>query len=119
MFSTKTGLMIEECNNLANQMSGMREQIYELERVTSTLSALSCLDEPIARLKAQIEQMNQEYDILQQMVQGLNKISLYYIDCENRICSYGEQSTIHYKREEIGVTDYSAIAGLLNGLHLE
>ena len=114
MFSTKTSLMIEECNNLERQVAGVMGQIYELEHVVSMLNTLSNLDEPIAQLNNQIRQLTEEQDVMRQMMQGLNKISLYYMNCENRICNNGEQSTIRYERQQVGITDYSAVAGMLD-----
>lgn len=114
MFSAKTNLMIEECNNLEGQVTGVREYIYELEHVVSILNTLSDLEDPIARIRNQIKLLTEEHDIMHQMMQGLNKISLDYINCENRICDNGDQSIIRYERQQIGITDYTIIGDILD-----
>lgn len=118
MFAINTGQAIEECGNLESQVSDLFEQIMELEQVVRNLNTLSGMEEPIAKLRNQLGCMIEEHCILRQMMQGLNKISLYYMKCENRICDNGEQSTIRYTRREIGVNDFSSIANLLEKISL-
>ena len=118
MFSINTSQAIEECGNLEKQVSSMFEQILELEQVVRNLNTLSCMEKPVAQLKNQIECMEKEYRVLRQMMQGLNKISLYYMKCENRICDNGEQSTIHYARQKVGISDFSSIADLLEKISM-
>lgn len=114
MFSTKTDLMIDECNNLENQVVGIKNQIYELENVVHILGMLSNLDGPVTQLNTNINHLKEEYTVLRQMMQGLHKSVLYYMNCENAICDNGEQSVIRYERQRIGLTDYSTISSLLD-----
>ena len=119
MFSINTSHTIEECINLEGQVSEMSEQMMELEQIIRVLGSLSCMEEPIAQLKSQLQNMDEEHYIMRQMMQGLNKISLYYIKCENRICDNGEQSTRYYPRQDIGVNDLSGWKDLLMKYNLE
>ncbi len=116
MFSINTGQAARECGNLEGQTQTMLGQIQELERTVQNLRSLSQMEEPVSRLEKQLDAMRVEYHILWQMLHGLNKISLYYINCENRICDNGEQSTICFARQEIGVNDLSDIADLLKNI---
>ncbi len=116
MFSINTGQTAWECGNLEAQARTMLEQMQETERAVQNLSLLSGMEEPIARLEKQLGDMREEYHVLRQMLHGLNKISLYYIKCENRICDDGEQSTIRFARQEVGVNDLSDIADLLENI---
>ena len=113
MFSINTNQAIEECASLERQVSEIFEEMLELEDIVRTLGSLSCMEEPIAELKSQIQCMDEEHNVLRQMMQGLNKISLYYIKCENRICDNGEQSTMYYPRQDIGINNISDWTKLL------
>lgn len=116
MFSINTGQAAGECGNLEAQTRTMLEQMQEVERAVQNLRSLSRMEEPAARLEGQLDDMREEYHVLRQMLYGLNKISLYYIKCENRICDNGEQSTIRFARQEVGVNDLSDIADLLENI---
>lgn len=119
MFSVKTNPMIEECTNLERQVYDIRQQIAELEQVKRMLGTLSGMDGIISRMGRKWADMDDEYMIMRQMMQGLNKISLYYMNCENRICDNCEQGIVHYNRQDIGVTDLSPISNMLKGITLE
>jgi len=119
MFSVKTNPMIEECTNLERQVFDIRYQMAELEQVRSKLGSLSGMDGIISRIRHDLADMDEEYMIMRQMMQGLNKISLYYTSCENRICGNCEQGIVHYNRQDVGVTDLSPITNMLKGITLE
>ncbi len=116
MFSIITNQTIQECSNLEKQASELCDQIIELEQTIKELESLSCMEEPIIRLEYQKSELDFQYTVLKQMMLGLNKIILDYMNCENRICDNGEQNVILYARQEIGVNDFSNISNILNGI---
>lgn len=119
MFSVKTNPMIEECTNLERQVFDIRYQMSELEQVRRMLGSLSGMDGIISRLGQKAADMDNEHMIMRQMMQGLSKISIYYMNCENRICDNCEQGVVHYYRQEVGVTDLSSVTNMLQGITLE
>lgn len=117
MFSILTNQTIQVCNQLEKQTYELLELMQELEQITEEVQSLSCMEEPIARLKHQHSEMDSEHTVLKQMLMGLNKIILDYMNCENRICDNGEQNVILYARQEIGNNDFTEISGILNELY--
>lgn len=116
MFSIVKNQAIEECSRIERQVSVFSEQAIELEQAIRGLRRLSGMDEPIARLLNQCAKMDFQYTVLKQMMQALNKSTINYMSCENRICDYSEQNVIVYARQEIGVNDFSSITNILSGI---
>lgn len=116
MFSIITNQTIQECSQLERQTSELMENMLEFQQITNEVRQLSCMEDPVMRLEHIYAEMNSEYSVLRQMMLGLNKIVLSYMSCENRICDNGEQNVMLYRRQEIGVNDFSEIANLLKEL---
>lgn len=116
MFSIITNQTIQECNLMEKQTAELMELMLELEQVTGEVRGISCMEQPVARLEHQYSEMDFEHTVLKQMMLGLNKIILNYMNCENRICDNGEQNVILYTRQEIGTNDLTGIADILQGL---
>lgn len=116
MFSILINQAIQDCNNLEKQISELYDQMMELEQAIRELRTLSCMEEPISKLEHQYLEMDFQYAILRQMMLGLNKIILDYMNCENRICDNGEQNVTLYTRQEIGINDLSNISNILSGI---
>lgn len=118
MFSILTDYTIQECNDLEKQVFELFEQILELEQAIKELRSLSCMEEPVSRLTHQYTEMEFQYTVLYQMMLGLNKVILNYLNCENRICDNSEQSVILYARQEIGLNNFSNILNILRQLNV-
>jgi predicted double-glycine peptidase len=117
MFGIKLNQVIKECESLETQVRDIKNQMLELENVKRNIKGLSGMDTVIKKLNTQSENIEQEYSQLNQMLQALNKIVLYYSKCENRILDNGEQSIIVYHRKEVGTNDFTGIISILNGIH--
>lgn len=113
MFSIVTNQAIEDCVQLEQSVSQFMTLNIETESIIRELSSLSGMGDVITRLKGKHGRMQEENRVLRQMMQGLDKTVLYYINCENRICENAEQSMIRYVRREIGMNDLSQISDLL------
>lgn len=113
MFSVKLDRMCDSCVQLERQMSEMNQLNMDLEYAIRGLSSLSGMDDLMARLRTQKSFMEMEQISLRQMMQGLDKITIDYASCENRICDNSEQSVIRYVRREIGTNDFGKISGIL------
>lgn len=116
MFSIIVDQAIQDCSQLEKQVSELFGQMMELEHAVKELRSLSCMEEPVARLKRQYSEMEFQYKVLRQMMLALNKTILNYMSCENRICDNGEQNVVLYARQEIGVNDFSNISNILSGI---
>lgn len=116
MFSILINQAIQECNNLEKQISELYDQMVELEQAIRELRNLSCMEEPISKLEHQYSEMDFQHTVLRQMMLGLNKIILDYMNCENRICDNSEQNVTLYTRQEIGINDFSNISNILSGI---
>lgn len=116
MFSIITNQTIQECSQLERQTSELMENILELQQVTNEVRRLSCMEDPVIRLENIYSEIDFEYSVLRQMMSGLNKVILSYMNCENKICDNGEQNVIQYRRQEIGINDFSGIANILQEL---
>lgn len=116
MFSIIVDLAVQECSQLEKQVFGLSGQVAELEQAIRELRSLSYMAEPIARLERQRSEMEFQHTVLRQMMLALNRTTLDYMSCENRICDNAEQNVISYIRQEIGVNDFSDISNILNGI---
>lgn len=116
MFSIIVDQVIQDCNQLEKQVSELFMQMMELEQAKKELQSLSYMAELVARLEHQYSQMDYQYNVLRQMMFALNKTILNYLSCENRICDNSEQNVILYRRQEVGVNDFSDIYNILNGI---
>ena len=116
MFSIIVDQVIQDCSQLEKQVSELFMQMMELEQAKKELQRLSYMAELVARLEHQYSQMDYQYNVLRQMMLALNKTILNYLSCENRICDNGEQNVILYRRQEIGVNDFSDIFNILSGI---
>lgn len=119
MFSVNIERMADGCVQLERLASETDQLHMELEAAIRALRSLSNLDEQINRLKTQKSQLEAEQTGLKHMMLGLDKITLDYISCENRICDYGEQSVIRYGRREIGISDLGEISNILGTIPFE
>jgi hypothetical protein len=117
MFSIRLEQAAVCCSELESQSRHLRDQIYEVQQVKGNLSGLSGMDNVKRRLDNQISAIENEYYILSQMLQALNKILLNYSKCENRICDNAEQSIIVYQRRDIGDNDFTGLRNIINGIY--
>jgi hypothetical protein len=117
MFSIRLEQAAVCCNELESQSRQLRDQLYGVQQVKSNLSGLSGMDNVRRSLDNQISAIENEYYILSQMLQTLNKILLNYSKCENRICDNAEQSIIVYQRREIGNNDFTGLRNIINGIY--
>lgn len=113
MFSIVTNQAIEDCVQLEKSVSQFVTLNIETESIIRELGTLSGMGDIILRLRGAHGRMQEENRVLRQMMQGLDKTVLYYMNCENRICENAEQSMIRYVRREIGMNDLSQISDLL------
>ena len=113
MFHIITNQAIEDCVQLEQCVSQFVTQNIETETVARELGSLSGMGEVLIRLRGELGRMQEEVRVLRQMMQGLDKTVLYYMNCENRICENTEQGVIRYMRKEIGMNDFSQISNLL------
>lgn len=116
MFSIVTSQAIEDCVQLEQCVSQFASENIETESIIRELGSLSGMGEVLTRLKSQHGRMQEENRALKQMMQGLDKAVLYYMNCENRICENAEQGVIRYLRREIGINDFSRISDLLSAV---
>lgn len=113
MFSIVTSQAIEDCVQLEQCVAQFVTENTETEAIIRELGTLSGMGEVLTRLKGEFGRMQEETRVLRQMMQGLDKAVLYYMNCENCICENAEQSVIRYVRKEIGMNDFSQISNLL------
>ena len=113
MFSIVTNQVMEDCLQLEQCVSQLKTENMEMESIIREIGSLSGMDEVMTRLKSQHSGIREEIRILRQMMLGLDKTVLYYMNCERRICENVEQSMIQYVRREVGMNDFSQIADLL------
>lgn len=118
MFEVEIDRMGEICRAIEDQYREYCQLNDELEatiRELETMSAAS-LDEFIRQLKEQREQFERQQLRLRNMAQGLDKIAISYIRCENEICDSGEQAVRCFQQEEAGITNLSGIRSMLKGI---
>lgn len=113
MFSIRIDQMIAEYDSVERQTAELSRQLPELEQAIRELRNLSGMEGVISGLRKQHSEMEAESVVMNQMVQALGRISLDYMNCENRICDNGEQNVIYYTRQRIGVNEFTGIANIL------
>ena len=116
MFSTRLDRMEDSCVQLERQMLELEQLHIELESVIRSLSSLSGMDDLIVRLSTQKSCMGTESQGISQMMRGLDKITVDYMSCENRICDNGEQSIVRFVRKEVGVSDLGKVSNMLGNI---
>lgn len=117
MFSVKMEWVIESCMQLAREEYEYNQLNYELEISIQTLKGLSSLDAQIQKLLGTLSVMQGQQTILKQMTQVLDKTAISYVQCENRICDYGEQNVVRYKRREVESTSFNEIVNMLSSVN--
>lgn len=119
MFTIITNQAIEDCVQMERCVSQFTALNIETEAIISDLGSLSGMGEVLMRLHGEYGRMQEETRVLGQMMQGLDKTVLYYMNCENQICGNAEQSVIRYVRRGIGMNDFSQISSLLGEVFLK
>lgn len=113
MFSIVTNQAIEDCVQLGQCNAQFTTLNIETESIIRELGSLSGMGEVLMRLRSEFDRMQGEQQVLRQMMQGLDRTIMNYVNYENRICDNVEQSMIRYTRREIGLNDFSQISNLL------
>ena len=85
----------------------------EVEDVRRKLEYLSGFEGVVENLTDKIYVMSDEVSVYSQMAQALDKVNLFYITNDNRICDVAEQSVIRFLKNDIVNIDLTAIGSIL------
>jgi len=116
MFSTRISPLIDECAALNEQVYELNNQIIEVEQVIRQLDNLKGLDGFAQTLRARKGKFEENIKVLNQMARVLDKSVLYYLNCENKICENGEQSTVRYHKKEQANNDLNEVADVMKNI---
>lgn len=116
MIQVKIDGIGDACVQMEQQYSEYCQLNGEIEKAIQILNTMSSkdLDDLVKQLKKQKEDMEHNQAQLGRMAQGLDKIAISYIQCENEVCDFGEQLIYRFPREEVGYTDLSDVTGMLS-----
>lgn len=113
MFEINTSCTIEQCNEVHEQAEVLKRLQGEVEDVRRKLEYLSGFEGVVENLTDKIYVMSDEVSVYSQMAQALDKVNLFYITNDNRICDVAEQSVIRFLKNDIVNIDLTAIGSIL------
>jgi tryptophanyl-tRNA synthetase len=96
MFSVSLYQMAVAVEDLEQIVRKQRTEIQNIENVLSVLSALSGMDDALAELRHQKEEVELQQQIMLQMLQSLKKIQMTYEKAEDRIQLNAEGGQFSY-----------------------
>ena len=92
MFRTNIRAMDAAEQELQRQIRKLNQAIDETERVISGLSGLSGMGQVRYSLRNQVARLERERKNMRDMLAALNQIERCYVNCENRIIDYAEDT---------------------------
>lgn len=118
MFNVKISPLVDECVNLNQQVYELNNQTYEVAQMIRKLQEMEGFEGFISKLRTENSKFELNINVLNQMSRVLDKTILYYLNCENKICENGEQSTIRFKKKDRVSNDLNGIVNAVNSIAL-
>jgi uncharacterized phage infection (PIP) family protein YhgE len=119
MFVVDLNQLVEAYQALKEQKNILKSKMEELSRVSTTLRTLSGMEEILSQINKIIEDLEREYNGMQQMMQVLDKASMSYLNVERRIVDEYEEATMHFKKTAIGYTNLDELNEMLSTLNFK